>query len=163
MSRLLLAVAAFTLALASPAQDDKAAKYVRLVHADTGKVLAVADDSDESGTRTVLAKEDAKNQAQQWKLEKDGQHLKIVNRKSGKVLDVYEDSRDEGTQIIIWDEKPEGFDNQRWAWVGDAKERRLKSKSSELVLDVGADGQVIQKKADDKAKGQLWRVVEAKE
>jgi hypothetical protein len=160
MSRALLAAAALALAAAgSPAQD---AKYVRLVHADTGKVLAVADDSDESGARTVLAKEDAKNQTQQWTLEKDGQFLKIVNRKSGKVLDVYEDSQDEGTQIIIWDDKPEGNDNQRWQWVGEGKERRLKSKSSSLVLDID-DGKVIQKKADDKAKAQLWRVVEVKE
>jgi hypothetical protein len=161
MSRALLAAAAFTLiAAGAPAQD---AKYVRLVHADTGKVLAVADDSDEAGARTVLAKEDPKNQAQQWALEKDGQFLKIVNRKSGKVLDVSGESQDEGTEIIIWDDKPEGFDNQRWQWVGEGKERRLKSKSSSLVLDADADGKVIQKKADDKAKGQLWRVAEVKE
>jgi hypothetical protein len=48
-------------------------------------------------------------------------------------------------------------------WQGNDKTRRLKSKSSGLVLDVGDGGAIIQRKADDKAKGQLWRVVEAKE
>jgi hypothetical protein len=77
---------------------------------------------------------------------------------------VYGDSRDEGVKIIIWDVKDEGVDNQRWSWVGDEKEKtkRLKSKSSELVLDIGEDGEVVQKKADDKAKSQLWEVVEVK-
>ena len=110
----------------------------------------------------MLAK-DEKNEARQWKLEKDGDHLKLVNRKSGKVLDVYGESKDEGGAIIIWDDKSEGTDNQRWSWEGDGKDRRLKSKSSGLVLDVDADGKVVQQKADAKAKGQLWRVVEVKE
>lgn len=137
------------------------AKYVKLVHTATGKVLAVADDSDEGGAKAVLAKEDG-SQGQQWKLEKDGDHYKIVNRKSGKVLDVEMDSKDEGGGIIQWDEKSEDYDNQRWSWEGREKERRLKSKSSKLVLDVGDDNAVIQRKADAKSKTQLWRVVEVK-
>ena len=144
----------------APALGDE--KFVRLVNVDTGKVLAVADDSDEAGARAVLAKLDKDNKAQQWELKKDDKHIALVNRKSGKVLDVYEDSKDEGGAIIIWDAKDEGVDNQRWSWVGDGKERRLKSKSSELVLDVGSNGEVVQKKQDDKAKGQLWEVVEVK-
>jgi hypothetical protein len=158
MTRTILAIAAATL-LAAPAvaQD----KYVKLVHVETGKVLAVADNSEEAGARAVLAK-DGDAEALQWKIEKDGNFLKLVNRKSGKVLDVFEDSKDEGVQIIIWDEKDEGTDNQRWSWVGEGKERRLKSKSSELVLDIDADGKLIQKKADDKSKKQLWRVEEVK-
>jgi hypothetical protein len=159
MTRLL--IAAFAALIAGPAAPQDG-KFVRLVHADTGKVLAVADDSDEAGAQTVLAKEDAKNEAQQWKLEKDGTFYKLVNRKSGKVLDVFEESTEEGTKIIIWDDKSEGNDNQRWAWVGNGDLRRLKSKSSELVLDVDPDGKVIQRKADEKAKGQLWKVVEVK-
>ena len=130
--------------------------------ADTGKVLAVADNSDDAGAKAVLAKDDG-SKGQQWKLEKDGGHYKIVNRKSGKVLDVYEESKDEGTQLILWDDKSEGNDNQRWSWVGKDKARRLKSKSSMLVLDVGNEGAIIQRKTDEKAKGQLWRVVEIKE
>jgi hypothetical protein len=158
MTRTILAVACALLVSPALAQD---AKYVKLVHVDTGKVLGIADDSTESGARTILAK-DGDGEALQWKIEKDGNFLKLVNRKSGKVLDVFEASTEEGTQIIIWDEKDEGTDNQRWAWAGEGKERRLKSKSSELVLDVDADGKVIQKKADDKAKKQLWRVDEVK-
>ena len=79
------------------------------------------------------------------------------------VLDVFEDSMDEGAAIIQWEDKSEGNDNQRWAWEGEGKDRRLKSKSSGLVLDVDSDGKVIQKKADEKAKSQLWQLVEIKE
>jgi hypothetical protein len=142
--------------------DAAEAKYIKLVHADTGKVLAVADNSDEAGAKAVLAKDEG-TQGQQWKLEKDGDHYKVVNRKSGKVLDVEMESTEEGGGIIQWDDKSEGNDNQRWSWEGDGKERRLKSKSSSLVLDVGEGGSIIQRKADEKSKAQLWRVVEVKE
>ena len=138
------------------------ADYVKLVQADTGKVLAVADASDEAGAKAVVAKDDG-SKSQQWTLEKDGDHYKVVNRKSGKVLDVEMESRDEGGAIIQWDDKAEGNDNQRWSWEGNGKDRRLKSKLSGLVLDVGDEGAVVQRKADDKAKGQLWKVVEVKE
>ena len=160
MSRTILTFAVCGLFAAPAAAAD--AKYVKLVHADTGKVLAVADNSDEAGAKAVLAKDDG-SKAQQWKLEKDGGHYKIVNRKSGKVLDVEGESMDEGGGIIQWDDKSEGTDNQRWSWEGKGKDRRLKSKSSSLVLDVGDGGAIIQRKADEKAKGQLWRVVEVKE
>ncbi|QJW94201.1 RICIN domain-containing protein [Frigoriglobus tundricola] len=159
MFRSLVALAACALASAPALADDT---FVRLVNVDTGKVLAVKDDSDEAGARAVLAKPDADNKAQQWKLEKDGTHYKLVNRKSGKVLDVNDDSKDEGATVIVWDAKDEGVENQRWAWAGEGKERRLKSKSSELVLDIDDEGGIIQKKADEKVKKQLWRVEEVK-
>ncbi len=152
-------LAAFVAAPAAAAD----AKYVKLVHADTGKVLAVAGDSDDAGAKIVLAQDDG-SKGQQWTLEKDGDHYKIVNRKSGKVLDVEMDSKDEGGAIIQWDEKSEDNDNQRWSWEGKGRERRrLKSKSSSLVLDVGDDNSIVQRKADDKSRTQLWRVVEVKE
>jgi hypothetical protein len=138
------------------------AKYVKLVQADTGKVLAVADDSDEAGAKIVLAKDDG-SKGQQWQLEKDGDHYKIVNRKSGKVLDVDGESKEEDGGIIQWEEKSEGNDNQRWSWEGKGKDRRLKSKSSNLVLDVGDGDAIVQRKADEKSKAQLWHVVEVKE
>ena len=159
MFRSLIALAVSALVSASATADDK---FVRLVNVDTGKVLAVKDDSGEAGTRAVLAKLAEDNKAQQWKLEKDGSHYKLVNRKSGKVLDVNDESKDEGGDIIIWDDKDDGVDNQRWSWDGDGKERRLKSKSSGLVLDLNKEDGVIQNKADDKAKGQLWKLVEVK-
>jgi len=145
---------------AIPAAADEA-KYVKLVHADTGKVLAVADNSDEAGAKTVLAKDEG-SAAQQWKFEKDGDHYKITNRKTGKVLDVEGASKDEGASIIQWDDKADDNDNQRWSWQGSGKTRRLKSKASDLVLDMGDDGAIVQRSADDKAKGQLWTVVEVK-
>jgi hypothetical protein len=160
MSRTLPAVVACALFAAPAVAAD--AKYVKLVHAETGKVLAVADNSDEAGAKAVLAKDDG-SKGQQWKLEKDGDYYKVVNRKSGKVLDVEGESTEEGGGIIQWDDKSEGNDNQRWSWEGKDKDRRLKSKSSSLVLDVGDGDAIVQRKADDKAKGQLWRVVEVKE
>jgi hypothetical protein len=160
MSRTISAVVACGLFVAQAAADD--AKYVKLVHVKTSKVLAVADNSDEAGAKAVLAKDDG-SKAQQWRFEKDGDHYKLVNRKSGKLLDVEGESTDEGGAIIQWDEKTEGNDNQRWSWEGKDKARRLKSKSSTLVLDVGDDEAVVQRKADEKAKGQLWRVVEIKD
>ena len=154
-----LAVVACGLFAARAAAED--AKYVKLVHVETGKVLAIADNSDEAGAKAVLVK-DAGSKAQQWKFEKDGDHYKLVNGKSGKVLDVDGESTEEGGAIIQWDDKSEGNDNQRWSWEGKGKARRLKSKSSTLVLDVGDEAVIVQRKADDKAKGQLWRVVEIK-
>jgi hypothetical protein len=158
MCRILLSLLA-ALAVAGPARAEDE-KFVKLALAD-GRVLSVADDSEDAGAQVVAVK-DGDSKAQQWKIVKDGSFLKLVNRKSGKVLDVYEDQKDEGTKIIIWDEKSEGTDNQRWSWEGTGKARRLKSKSSELVLDVEENGNVVQKKADDKAKGQLWTVKEVK-
>jgi hypothetical protein len=155
----LIAVAALSFTLAAAAAED--AKYVKIMNVDTGKVLAVTDDSEDAGARAVLAK-DEENKARQWQIVKDGEHLKIVNRKTGKVLDVNENSKDEGAEIIQWDEKTEDNDNQRWSWDGKGDDRRLKSKNSGLVLDV-SDGKVIQKKADEKAKGQLWKVVDVKD
>lgn len=157
MFRALFATA--LLAAPAAAQDDKAAKFVKVVHVETGKVMAVENDSNENEARVVLAADDPKVEARQWKVEKVGEHLKITNRASGKVLDVNDASTEEGAAIIQWDDKTDDFDNQRWSWVGDGTERRLKSKSSGHVLDL--DGvKVTQKKADDKAKAQLWKVVE---
>lgn len=163
MSRLLLAVTACALiAVPTTARDDKDAKYFKLVHVDSGKVLAIANDSEEAEARAIIAKEDEKNLSQQWKLEKDGTHYKLLNRKSGKALDVEDFSTEEGGAIIQWDDKAEDNDNQRWTWVGDGTERRLKSKSSGLVLDVDNEGRIIQKKANEKAKEQLWKVIDVK-
>jgi hypothetical protein len=162
MSRFSLAVIGiFVLSLAFGAVAEDA-KAVKIVNVETGKVLAVTDDSSDAGAKVVLAKDDAKNEAQQWKLEKDGDQYKIVNRKTGKVLDVFEASKEEGGQIIQWDEKTDDNANQRWSWDGTGEERRLKSKNSDLVLDAEKDGNVVQKKSDPKVKGQLWRVVEVK-
>ena len=157
MVRLILAAAAALAWLAAPAlaEDEK---YYKIVHAETGKVLAVADNSGDAGARIVLAKGDG-SEGQQWKIVKAGDHLMIVNRKSGKVLDVNEASADEGAEIIQWDEKTEDNDNQRWSWVVTDKAKQLKSKSSGHVLAVNED-KVVQKKADDKAKGQMWEAVE---
>jgi hypothetical protein len=159
MGKTVAALIVITGLVAATADDD--AKYVKLKNAETGKVLAVKDNSEEAGAKVVVVKDDD-SEAQQWKLEKDGDHYKIVHRKSGKVLDVAMESKEEGGAIIIWDDKPENNDNQRWSWVGEGKQRRLKSKSSELVLDVGDEGSVVQRSTADNAKEQLWEVVEVK-
>jgi hypothetical protein len=161
MSRKLLAAAAVCLLIVAPRAVADDAKYVKLVNGDTGKVLSIENDSTDAEARAVLAK-DGNSESQQWKLVKDGDHYKLVNKKSGKVLDVYGESLDEDGPIIQWDDKDEGNDNQRWSWAGDGKSRRLKAKSSGLVLDVDKEGKIVQRKADDKAKSQLWEVVEVK-
>jgi hypothetical protein len=159
---LLAAFAVAMVGVPTAARDDKDAKYVKLVQVSSGKVLAIADDSDEAGARAVVAKDDDKSQAQQWKVDLDNGYLKLTNRTSGKVLDVFENSTDEGTQIIQWDDKVTDNDNQLWNWAGTGPDRRLKSKNSGLVLDTTGEGQVVQKKPDDKAKTQLWKVQEVK-
>jgi hypothetical protein len=155
-------LSALAVCAAFAATATAADKFVRLVNVETGKVLAVEGDSDEDEARTVLAKPDNENKAQQWEVKADGKHFSLVNRKSGKVLDVNGASTDEGAAIIIYPAKDDDFDNQRWSWDGDGKDRRIKSKSSDLVIDVDGEGKLIQKKADDKAKKQLWRVEEVK-
>lgn len=159
---MLLAVVGVCVRFAAAPAAAEDAKYVKLVQTATGKVLTIEGASEEAGARAITGKDEA-GEVRQWKLEKDGDHYKLVNRKTGKVLDVFEASMDEGVAIIQWDDKPEDNDNQRWAWQGEGKDRRLKSKSSGLVLDVDSDGKVIQKKADESAKSQLWNVVEVKE
>jgi hypothetical protein len=159
MFRLAL-IATFSLAFAAAAEE---AKYVKLLHVNTGRVLAVTDDSDDNEARAVVAKDEPANKARQWQLVKDGEYLKIVNRKSGKVLDVNNASKDEDGEIIQWEEKTDDNDNQRWSWEGKGDDRRLKSKDSKLVLDVTAEGKVIQKKPDEKTATQLWKIVEVKD
>src|SRR5438876_10530503 len=112
MSRLSLTAGAACALLAAAltnAQTAPDAPWVKLVHTDTGKVLSVADKSEEPAARVVLAKDDG-SEFQQWKLVKDGNYYKVVNRKTGQVLDVFEESLDEGTDIIQWPDKPEGND-----------------------------------------------------
>ena len=69
--------------------------------------------------------------------------------------------------IIQYDEKRVENDNQLWSWSGKEEEqeqaRRLKSKLSGLVLDTDDEGKVIQRQADEKAKSQLWQVIEVPE
>jgi len=138
-------------------------KCVKLVNADSGKVLALDADSEDDSAQAVVAK-DAASPARQWKVQSEGAFLKLVNRKSGKVLDVSGDSTDEDGIIIQWEDKAgtdgESTDNQRWKWQGTGDARRLESKRSGLVLDLDSQGFLIQKKADPKSKTQLWRVVE---
>src|SRR5215472_7255484 len=121
MSKTLPAVIVSCGLLASPAVADDTA-FVKLVQAESGKVLSVADNSEDAGAKTVVVKDES-SEIQQWKLEKDGDYYKIVNRKTGKVLDVEMESKDEGGSIIQWDDEPDSNDNQRWSWQGDGKSK----------------------------------------
>jgi hypothetical protein len=138
-------------------------KCVKLVNADSGKVLALDGDSEDDSAQAVLAK-DAANPARQWRVQSDGAFLKLVNRKSGKVLDVSDASTDEGGIVIQWGDKTgidgESTDNQRWKWQGTGDARRLECKLSGLVLDLDSQGFLVQQKANPNSKTQLWRVVD---
>lgn len=154
-------VAADDVAASKPAGKTEG-KYVKLINVGSGKVLAVEGDSEDDETPAIVAK-NSDNAPRQWKLEKDGDYLKLVNRKSGKVLDVSGESQDEDGAIIQYSDKTDGADstdNQRWQWQGDGPQRRLTSKSSQLVLDVNEQGYVVQRKSDAKSKTQLWRIVD---
>src|SRR4051794_22924445 len=99
MSRLFFAVmisVPVLAALPASAQNAQDAPWVKLVHADTGKVLTITDKSEEAEARVTIVKDDGSD-IQQWKLVKDGNYYKIVNHKTGMVLDVYGESLDEGT------------------------------------------------------------------
>ena len=145
--------------------------FVKLVNVDNGKVLGIDGNSDDDEARAMLVKDDTssadKSHARQWKIDTVGTFLKLTNRKSGKVLDVSGFSTDEGGVIIQYGDKPDGDpdgnDNQRWSWDGNGAERRLRSKSSGLVIDVDNDGSIVQRSGNGKAKTQLWRIVEAGE
>ncbi len=155
--RALAALSLAGLLFAQPASAGDG-KYVKLVNADSGKVLAVEGNSTESLARLVAAKDEG-HESQQWKLEKDGDYFKLTNRKSGKVMDVEQESADEGASVIQWDEKADGNDNQRWAKVGDGEHVRFKAKHSGHVLDLDQDGKAVQKKLEEKAKSQQWKIV----
>jgi Ricin-type beta-trefoil lectin domain-like len=128
----------------------KASRRVKFVRVESGEVLGVENDSEDSGTPAKIVKDAEKekeNAARQWKLVKAGSFYKIVNAKSNNVLDVSNESTDEDGSIIVWDDKPDadGNDNQRWsldpkadAKAGEPeKPRRIKSKSSNLVFGRG--------------------------
>jgi hypothetical protein len=148
------------------------------------------DAAAKAGTTTGVAKTEAGKpsaaalKAQQWKLEKDDAGYKLINRKSDMAVDVPAYTEEEDAQIIIYGlkEGPDDIDNQRWIIVAAtppksdtkadekatttepaAKPQRIRSKSSGLVLDVDSAGYVVQKRTDEKAKGQLWLIVEVKE
>jgi len=143
-------------------------KWYKLVHVATGKTLGIAGNSNVDAALAELAADES-NDSRRWKVEFDGESFKLVNYKSDKLLDVQEESKSEGAAIIQWPDKsksgdsPRTLDNQRWSWDGKGTERRLKNKYSDMVLDIDDAGKIIQRNADPKAKGQLWRFVEIKD
>ena len=147
--------------------------YFKLVNVASGKTLGVADDSvDDEAQATLTGGAPGKEKdaaARQWRVEKTGGALRLVNRKSGKALDVSGFSSDEDAAIIQYQLKTsdEGNTNQLWIWAGDRKDansgRRLTSASSNLVLDVDADGNAVQRRSSETAKSQLWKLVEVNE
>jgi serine/threonine protein kinase len=143
---------------AVPAQGGR---YVKLVHVETGKVLGVSGNSTDAGARAILRGDDG-SESQQWLLKPEGGYFKVVNRRSGKVLDVHGNSLEEGAEINQWTEKSHNTDNQLWAWEEDGQGGRFRVRSSGLVLDVGDQGEAVQRPSYAAAKSQLWKLVEVK-
>src|SRR3954463_12050380 len=138
------------------AADENAGKLVKIVHVESGKVLGMDDASADDGFQAILFP-DAATESLQWRISQEGDSIKLTNAKSGKVLDLFGAKKDADTPIIQYADKslalngvdrshePGGLENQRWVWEGAGKERRLKSKWSELVVDVDAEGRAIQR------------------
>ncbi len=160
-------VVAGLLAVPAMAQQEKD-KFYHIVCLDTGKVLDVAEGSEENGAKIVVNKK-GDSHSQQWKMVKSGDHVKFVNRKSGKVLDVPELSKDEGVELIQWEDN--GGENQEWQLEKLPKDKgdkghTIKSRCSGLVLAVAGasrkDGAAVIQWAARGDKNQQWEVVEVK-
>jgi hypothetical protein len=145
---------------------------VKIVNVATGKVLAPQNDSSDDGVKMELSNDEDKA-IRQWRLEKDDDSYKLINGGNEKLLDVYLGRKEEETPIIQWPEKTAdngginltgGLDNQRWLMekfdLENPKPMRIKSKFSELVLDVDNSGNVVQRSADENSKSQLWKIVD---
>ncbi|HZZ27336.1 MAG TPA: RICIN domain-containing protein [Pirellulales bacterium] len=143
---------------------------VKIINVETGKVLAPQGDSGEEAAPIALA-EDNNSTIRQWRLEKDEHGYKLRNNSAEHLLDVFGAHKDEETPIIQWPEKSaesaanttEGVDNQRWVLgkfdLENPKPLRIQSKFTELVLDVNDSGSIVQRKPDENAKSQLWKIV----
>jgi hypothetical protein len=129
------------------------AGLVKVVHVESGKLLTAA------GGQLHLAP-DTGAETQQWLLDPSDGYFKLEDPRSGKVLDVLQNLLDEGAPVGLHGSKSRNDNNQLWSWDSSGEERRLVSRLSGLVLDVDGQGQTVQNKPDEKARGQLWRVVE---
>ena len=81
-----LAVSFFGLTMVSTSSSQDKAKYYRIVNENSGKVLAIEDNSKEAGRKSVQT-EQKDHHGQQWQLVQVGEYVKLVNRHSGKALD----------------------------------------------------------------------------
>jgi serine/threonine protein kinase len=141
-----------------PPANPEDTPFTQLIQVGTGGALSVAESTDQSPDRAVIAPANEKDPAQHWKFLEIGPHYKVVNRKTGKVLDVFEESTEEGGQIILWMNKTGNADNQLWRWDEQGPERRLLTKQTGMALDIDADGKAVQRRVDVNAK-QRWRVI----
>src|SRR5207237_10123319 len=85
--------------------------HFQIISVDSGKALAVEEDSPKNGAKLIQRTATA-SAAQQWQLLKRAEYYLIVNRKSGKVLDVPNGTKDY-VQIHLWDK--EAADKQQWS------------------------------------------------
>jgi hypothetical protein len=142
-------------------------KRVKIVHVADGKVLGVLRDSADVftnetclGAQAVLV-DDKAIPARRWLIVNENGYHKLVNCNSGQILDVKYSLRTAGAPILQWKEwEPPGSENQRWNW-DDAKEIRIRSKPTGMVVDVGDDNLIVQNPEDNTAQSQLWRFVDA--
>ncbi len=107
-------------AAATPNPED--GKYYKIKNFNSGKFLAVTDDSTEAGAKIVQADAMKKDEAQHWKLVKAGEHYKLINRKSGKALEVRDGTKDGGVQLQ------------------QGKDRKAKGQEFSLAKDSGTNG-----------------------
>jgi arabinan endo-1,5-alpha-L-arabinosidase len=92
--------------------------YYKLVNENSGKVLAVPEDSRESGTQMIQWHE-ADFEGRLWKFVKAGNHFTVESKVNGLVLDVLDGNTESGASVIQWPRKKSENDNQVWfvQWV----------------------------------------------
>jgi len=162
---LLLAIASASAADADhnpAAQNPDDVAPVKIVNVATGKILAI---DFAGGQNQVVVADDSPSVARCWRIIPDGDFLTIVNPENSSNLLAKSGAASE-TPVAHSPNRLDPstghhLDNQLWTWDGTGKDRRLKSKSSNLVLDVDEHGLVVLRQANANP-SQLWKAVDSK-
>lgn len=133
---------------------------VKIVNSDTGRVLTVETD-DAVGQRVVVT-QDSSDLNNQWRIIQEGDFFRIVNVVTGDNLVAVPGAAPETAVRTSPNRKDlktgDALDNQLWSWIGARQSRRLKNKSSGLVLDIAEKGSVVQSK-DTSSPTQYWHLI----
>ncbi len=113
-------------AAAQPAEGE----FYRIKNLNSGKYLALGDDSDKMKEAQVVQRAQGKGNRQQWSFEKVGKFYRIINRQSGQALNVHSTEEDE--PVFATDNGK----NAQWSLEKVGENYMIKSRNSGLVVDV---------------------------